>query len=279
MQCDWNITKLWKLYNHEFENLKVKYKFFRNIFVTDFNIGFKSPATDVCNTCTLLKNKLDIEKDASKKVRIMTEKRVHRMRYEAFTEICQQKPENTISFCFDLQKVHPLPCTNIQDAYYSRQISYQTFGVVDMNAKSSTFYVWTENQAGRGSIEIGSALLCHLDSLDIPPDVHGLRLFCDGCGGQNKNSHIIHALMYWLIKKSPSNLKTIQIPFPVRGHSYLPADRVFGRVEKVLKQYPNTYLKEDYIKHYSNFGTVKVLGQDWSLVDIKELDKKLKKID
>lgn len=245
LQCDWNLTKLWKLYNNsvESEDLKVKYKFFRDIFMTAFNIGFKSPATDVCNTCTLLDNKLKNEKDPREKTKLMTEKRIHSLRAKTFTELCRENPKNAISLCFDLQKVHPLPCTNIQDAYYSRQISYHTLGVVDMNAKSPTFYTWTEDQATRGSNEIGSALLCHLDSLDIPSNVDNIRLFCDGCGGQNKNSHILHALMYWLIKKSPNHLTTIQITFPVRGHSYLPADRVFGRVEKELKQYPNIYLK------------------------------------
>lgn len=39
------------------------------------------------------------------------------------------------------------------------------------------------------------------------------------CGGQNKNSHIIHTLMHWLENKSPEHLKEIIITFPVRGHS------------------------------------------------------------
>lgn len=51
----------------------------------------------------------------------------------------------------------------------------------------------------------------------------------------NKNSHLIHALCYWLKVKSPPALEEIQVTYPVRGHSFLPADRAFGRVEKSLR--------------------------------------------
>lgn len=44
-----------------------------------------------------------------------------------------------------------------------------------------------------------------------------LRLFCDGCGVQNKNLHIIHCLMFWLVNESPENIKEIYLTFPVRA--------------------------------------------------------------
>lgn len=96
-----------------------------------------------------------------------------------------------------------------------------------MSSNDSTFYTRTEDLAGRGSVEVSSALLTHLDSLTYK-DVTFLRLFCDGCGGQNKNSHLIPALYYWLKVKSPPGLQEVQLIFPVRGHSFLPTDRAFG---------------------------------------------------
>lgn len=82
-----------------------------------------------------------------------------------------------------------------------------------------------------GSNEIGSALLNYLRASNLN-GIRKIHLFADGCGCQNKNSHIMHLLMYWLHNESPDNIEEIEITFPVRGHSYLPADRVFGRVEK-----------------------------------------------
>lgn len=97
-----------------------------------------------------------------------------------------------------------------------------------------------------------------------------LRLFCDGCAGQNKNSHIIHTLYFWLTNKFPKQLREIQVTFPVRGHSFLPVDRVFGRVEKRLRKSPTIIDKEDYLTLYSEFGYVKSLGRDWNFLDKNE---------
>lgn len=137
--------------------------------------------------------------------------------------------------------------------------------------------MWTEDQSGRGATEIGSALFDYLKSLDLT-GITQIRLFCDGCGGQNKNSHVIHMLMFWLLNYSPENIFEIIITYPVRGHSFLPADRVFGRMEKIFRKKPTIISKEEYIGYYSQVGSVKVLGQDWQIFNIKELQNYFNKI-
>nr|CAI5819682.1 unnamed protein product [Callosobruchus analis] len=72
----------------------------------------------------------------------------------------------------------------------------------------------------------------------------------------------MHFLAYWLLG-SPMSVKNIIIHFPVRGHSYLPADRAFARVEKLLKRV------------YSNVGKVKILGKDWALFNTKDITEEL----
>ena len=151
--------------------------------------------------------------------------------------------------------------------------------IVDLKSKNANFYCWTENQAGRGSVEIGSALISFLNKLIIPQDINKLKLFCDGCGGQNKNSYIVHALIFWLLKNSPKHLLEIILTFPVRGHSYLPADRVFGRLEKRIKQHPIIVTKEEYAAHYSNFGKVHMLDEEWKLYNIKNLESSFQKVE
>ncbi|KAI4465463.1 hypothetical protein MML48_3g00003997 [Holotrichia oblita] len=58
----------------------------------------------------------------------------------------------------------------------------------------------------------------------------------DGCSGQNKKHIVRNCLVLWLYKEASLTIKDILVVFPVRGHSYLPADRVFGRVEKDFKE-------------------------------------------
>ena len=74
----------------------------------------------------------------------------------------------------------------------ARQLSLYNFCVVPLDSKDPMFYSWDESQSARGSTEVGSAVYDYLKKLKLEADVYHLRLFCDGCGGQNKNSHIIH---------------------------------------------------------------------------------------
>lgn len=276
LSSDLSIRKLAKIYTTS-SSEKVSYFMFRNVFLTKFNIGFASPASDICTFCLRSKNQISVERDPIKKQILITERRIHPVKAKAFYQYTKEEPENTVSYCFDLQQVQPLPKTPIQEAFYARQLSFYSLCVVDMKAQNPTFYVWSEDQAARGANEVGSALFNHLSSLDLE-QIRYIRLFCDGCGGQNKNSHIVHILMYWLLHKAPNHLETITLFFPVRGHSFLPADRVFGRVERLLRKHPLITLKTDYIKHYSEVGTVKELGREWNLYNVKILEEYYKKI-
>ena len=277
--ADLSITKLHKMYNSKCEEtLKSSLSMFARVFRKDFNIGFSSPASDCCGMCMRLKHQMKHEKDPKKKSNAMLQYRMHTRRAKAFFELMRENPDSSRTFCFDLQQVQPLPRTPISDAFYAHQISYYAFCCVDITSRSPTFYTWCENLAGRGSVQIGSALLNYLESLNLD-EIKVLRLFCDGCGGQNKNSHIIHALYYWLKTKAPPHVVEVKITYPVRGHSFLPADRVFGRVEKFLRKNPVVKTKEEYKTIYSNFGVVKELGIDWNLLDIKGLQATLKKIE
>nr|CAH7746213.1 unnamed protein product [Callosobruchus chinensis] len=275
LAADLNIATLHRMYNTESQSdLHVTLSMFKRLFYSEFNIGFSSPASDVCGTCLNLKNA--IKKDNED--RLKTELKVHQIRANTFYKLMGNGAIDAISICFDLQQVHPLPKTPIQDAFYKRQISFYTFCCVDVKSRFPVFYTWKETEGGRGATEIGSALLCHLRSLEIEDSITKIRLFCDGCGGKNKNSHIIHLLTYWLKKEAPPAIKTIILHFPVRGHSFLPADRVFGRAEKVLKRHTVIVNPEEYNELYKKIGEVKRLGKEWDLFDIKGLSEIYNKV-
>ncbi|CAH2101231.1 unnamed protein product [Euphydryas editha] len=74
---------------------------------------------------------------------------------------------DSLTFCFDLQQVQPLPRTPIQDAFYARQISLYNFCVVPMDSRKPKFYQWSEDISGRGFVEVGTALLHYLNELDL----------------------------------------------------------------------------------------------------------------
>lgn len=274
-----NIRKLWGLYNTSVDDdLKVTETMFRRVFENDFNIGFSSPSCDVCSTCEVLKNKQKIEKDPQELQSLKVQLRVHKIRAKRFFELVKTSPENSLTICFDLQQIQCLPKTPIQESFYLRQIGLYAFCVTDIPTKEPHFFIWTENQAKKGSTEIASALLTYLNSADLL-GVEVLRLFADGCGGQNKNSHVVHMLMFWLKNYAPANVAKIVLTFPVRGHSFLPADRVFGRVEKDLRKKPFILNPETYQEIYTKHGKVHKLAEDWNLYDFKQLESYYKKVD
>ena len=69
-----------------------------------------------------------------------------------------------------------------------------------------------------------------LDGIDT------VRFASDAYGGQNKNSALIYMASYWLITHAPVSVKQIELLFSVRGHTFLPCDRVFGTPEKKLRK-------------------------------------------
>eukprot|EP00117_Sycon_ciliatum_P034056 scpid84372/ scgid26074/ len=67
---------------------------------------------------------------------------------------------------------------------------------------------------------------------------------------------------------------TIQFVFPVRAHSFLPADCIFGRIEKKLRQL-DTILEPSgcYDVLLRQFGTHHCYGNGWTSLDFKAASK------
>lgn len=86
-------------------------------------------------------------------------------------------------------------------------------------------------------------------------------------------------LIFWLHNYAPTNVTKIVLTFPVRGHSFLPADRVFGRVEKDLRKKPFILNPKTYQDVYEKHGKVHNLAEDWHLYDVKQLESYYKKVE
>lgn len=92
----------------------------------------------------------------------------------------------------------------------------------------------------------------------------------DGCGSQNKNSVMISMRTFWLINNAPRTVKSIQIIFPIPGHSFMPADRLFGLIEKDVKNKVVIIDPLDYKEIYSNYGNLIELGLDCPVLNWKK---------
>lgn len=269
-----SINKMHAMYSDQITdpNLQVKRSYFRFVFNTNFNIGFKAPATYVCSTCTMLKESIKTEKDADRRQTLMNRLVVHKRRAKAFFKLLREGQPNTITMSIDCQKNMAVPKLFDQAAYFSRQISFYNFGVVEGTSKSALakenvfLYVWGENDRPKGSNEIASAVYHRLCNLNIDC----IRLFADGCGGQNKNTILMTMCSYWLTSKAPHNIKKMEIIFPVVGHSFIPPDRVFARIEKSVKSKESIVSPAEYIEIFEKFGTIVKLGaEDCPVLDFK----------
>ncbi|CAH1101800.1 unnamed protein product [Psylliodes chrysocephalus] len=103
------------------ENVPVKESYFRNIFITKYNLGFGSPRTDVCSTCLQLTEKIKACSDKDVKANLVIQRRVHSLISKAFFRLLREQDEGIEIFSFDCQKNQVLSRIPDQQAYYSRQ--------------------------------------------------------------------------------------------------------------------------------------------------------------
>lgn len=127
---------------------------YRNIFVSKFNLPFGHHKSDTCSTC-----------DAGES------NEEHVEMYHASFELLKADRENAKTcdnvayLTVDLQQTMPLPRLSTSKAFYLRQLWFYNLGIhiLTKDSESTTFCVWTEDQASRGSKELTSSLLTALE--------------------------------------------------------------------------------------------------------------------
>jgi len=280
---DLNIKMLCEMYNNSVdEELKVKESYFRDVITTHFNFGFGSPKTDACLTCLYLDEQLKVEKNIEKKQMLETQKQVHKLKADAFYEILKTADDEAVVLTFDCQKNLLLPRVPDQLAYFSRQYSFYNFTVINGHSKTKLTkenvhcYTWCESDFPKNSSSIASCLYHRLlnESFNGKTKV---KCFADGCGGQNKNTILIAMLAKWLMSDAPKQISSIEITFPMVGHSFLPPDRVFGLIEKNLRKKDTILKPEQYEEILAKHGTVHKVGVTVPVYDFKSESEKVQK--
>ncbi|RXN05697.1 testis-expressed sequence 2 -like protein [Labeo rohita] len=117
-------------------------------------------------------------------------------------------------------------------------------------------YTWLEYENSKDSNIVASALQHYFTTVarDVLHQCQGLRLFSDSCYGQNKNINVLSMLFALHSQLYPQ--LNITYFFPIRGHSFLPADRVFGRIEQDIQKQTTILLPEEYNNILQKHGTV-----------------------
>ena len=84
--------------------------------------------------------------------------------------------------------------------------------------------------------------------------------------------NVLSMLMAFTKQQCPQ-LKITYV-FPVRRHSFLPADRVFGQIEQDIRKQATILLPEEYLSILSRQGSVHRYLKDWQSYDFKSAAKK-----
>lgn len=259
-----SIRNVWRMYNAKApNNAQVKYGFFHGIFRTKFNLSFGTPRTDVCSVCLRNAHYLKTVSDPVQKQGVITEERVHNLKYKAFYALLRERRANLMTLSFDFQQSQAILH---QQAYYSRQLYQYHFCIVRNQEDGSMpkdgvhCYTWSEDESAKGSNEVVSALHSTLRILSYE-GTQEIRLVADGCAGQNKNSTMIGMLLWRLQNEAPAQVSKITPVFPVTGHSFLSPDRVFGRIEKEIRKHEKTQTPtKNFCGTWYTLGGRKALG-------------------
>ena len=261
----------------------VKQRFYEKVFTECYNISFHMPKKDTCTTC----DKMTIEIKAKKSEEIDTKsleetlqkhkalaKRVSGLLSEmALLKRPQSVHESDVVrvVAMDLQQTQPCPRVSSGMAYYLRKLWVYNFCIYDVTKGKGSMFVWDEVTGGRGSDEIASCLMKWLEIRQSEgQNFDVLRVFCDNCGGQNKNIYVILAALRLIHAKK---LLRIEFVFMVSGHSYMPCDRSFGNIEKNFQRLPEgLQTTENYVTRIRtavtpNFETIAMQRENF--VDIK----------
>lgn len=266
-----SVTKLFNLYSEANPNVKVSSHTFRKVF-KESNLRFYVPKTDTCSTCDQHQAQRKGELTETEKTSLEKESKDHIDRAEAAREemrvSTKESRENgrILCFSFDLQKTQPLPYINTSVAFYKRQMWMYNLGINDRSKNKAHMCLWTEIEGKRGSNEIASSILAFLNDLDLSR-FDEIRTFSDGCGGQNRNRTMLSFFMHIC---STTPIKTWTHCFLESGHSFLPNDTDFGKIEKAKKARCAVYSFDQWIElvKQCRFAVIPMGGR---FVDVSEL--------
>lgn len=238
-----SLSEMFKLYVNKCKDSDlepVKEHTFRDVFNTEYNIGFKLPSADTCKVC-----------DEAQQIELKPPQyEVHLRKTEAAYESLKRDKlaskatdSETLVITMDLQQALPTPHLSTECVFYQRQLWTYNFGIHICNNDNAIMCVWPESVASRGSDEIASCLLKAVPLIEEGAKEKKLIVYSDSCVGQNKNFAIMGL---WLYMIDCGWFEEIEHKFLVPGHTFLPCDADFGVIEKLKRKTQVVYTPEQW---------------------------------
>ena len=245
-----NVKLMYQLFKEKHPGSSIKYDYYLKYFREHFNYRFGRPQVDTCCQCEELGVKVKSSSlgDAAKRT-AAAELIVHKRRAKKFYQYLKNAEtrcktnENVLALSFDyMQNLH-LPETPVQDLFYLTQLTVNVFNIHNFKTGESFFYIYHEGNGNKGPNEVFFFLLHYIKNY-VPDNVEELLLFCDNCPGQNKNNTVIRMCMALV----ETRFKKVEQIYPIRGHSFLPCDRDFGTVKKLLRRFDRIFSVHEFTR-------------------------------
>lgn len=207
---------------------------------TKFNLSFKLPGTDTCDTCNAFIAQLKNDKSDEEKEKISDDYNIHlqeaQWRYNmkhSDTAFAKANCNHKVVIA-DLQKCLPILHLMNCVSFYKRKLSTIDFTMYDSSDGSAACIMWDESKAARKGNEIASSLLKWADQIIPNSTLTEIKLWTDNCYGQNKYMAIIMCL-FWILNKL-NQIKVINQNFLLKEHTHMEADSVHASIEKKRKK-------------------------------------------
>lgn len=251
LNAELTVTKMHSLFLQKFPQYTtaVKYEYYLKYYNENFNYRFGRPQVDVCSTCEELGTKLkspDLNNAAMRvaAAELIVHKRRAKKFYNKLSSIQQLSKDNpkVSGIVFDFMQNLPLPFIPVQEMFYLRKLWYFVFNIKDFQSGVSVFYNYPEGEGHKGPDEVSTFILDFIEQY-VSKDVEILHVFCDACGGQNRNHTLVRMLLTLTMN---GRFKEIHLQYPVRGHSFMPCDRSFGLLKRILRRHDRIYSPIQY---------------------------------
>ena len=237
LPSDLNIRKMYNLYEEmcsENGNVPVKESFYREIFVSDFNLSFNKPLKDQCDLCTEYNHSSSAEKHELENVykKHITNKELAREQKESDKQKAKSGDDQSLCVSvFDLQEILLTPNAFASSMYYKRRLNSYNFTVYNMGTGNGYSYIWHESIASRGGNEIASCVFDYIKSMS-QKGKKDFIFFSDNCTSQNKNRMYVTMLWYAIQK---FKLNSVSHKYLEKGHTQNEGDSMHAAIECAAK--------------------------------------------
>ncbi|KAJ4427099.1 hypothetical protein ANN_24714 [Periplaneta americana] len=195
------------------------------------NLSFHHPKKDQCSLCATYCDADDVKKIELQGMydKHTEEKNAVRNKKNDAKMAAKENPIEFASAVFDLQQVIQLPISKESAVFYRRRLSVYNFTVYNIANKDCHCFLWNETISKRVSSEIATCVGIYLQELDAK-GVKNVRLFADGCSGQNKNTIVVNML------SNSKNLLSINLCFFEPNHGQNEGNSAHSTISTALAQ-------------------------------------------